>query len=127
MADRSQQEKSWLRKTRPTRRTSLEARSPIAPWRLNRSWITASTEFESQLGVIDAQAAEDRRVEVVDVDGVFGDVVGEIIRLTEGETAADATSCHPHTEAARVVVAAVGFVGEFALAISRSAELAGPD
>ena len=55
----------------------------------------AALEFVGQAFVVDAQQVHDRRLEVVDVDGVFGRVVGEVVGLTEGEAALHAAAGHP--------------------------------
>ena len=47
-------------------------------------------EPERQAGVVDAQAVQDRRVHVVNVDRIPGDVVREIVRLAIGQSAFDA-------------------------------------
>ena len=84
-------------------------------------------EFDGEAFVVDAEGMEDGGVEFVHVDGVFGDVVTEVVGCPIGEARLDSTSGHPTGEAAGVVVAAVVFAGEFALAIDGAAELAGPD
>ena len=52
----------------------------------------AALELEGQLGVIDAQGAEDRRVEIVHVDGVADDVVAEVVGLAVSEAGFDAAA-----------------------------------
>ena len=42
--------------------------------------------------VVEAQAMQNRRVEVVDVDRVLGDVVAEVVRLTD-HTRFNAAAC----------------------------------
>src|SRR3954469_6472713 len=70
---------------------------------------------------------QDRGVEVVDGDGIGGDVVGKIVSLAVGETGLDASAGEPDGEAARVMVAAVVFSGERPLAIHRAAKFAAPN
>ena len=41
--------------------------------------VIPSLEFERQLGVVDSQAMQNRRVQVVDVDRILDDVVREIV------------------------------------------------
>src|SRR5258706_6202173 len=89
--------------------------------------IVAALEAERQAGVIEAQAIEQRRVEVVDVDRVASDVEAVIVGLAEVLSAANAAAGQPHREAAAVMVAAVVLWRELALAIHRAAELAAPD
>ena len=40
-------------------------------------------ELIREAGVIDAEAVEDGGLEVVDVDGVGGDVVGKVVGFTD--------------------------------------------
>ena len=87
----------------------------------------AALVFEGQAGVVDAEEVEHRGMQVVDVDGVGGDVVGEVVGLAEGEAALDAGTGEEDGEAAGMVVAAVVFSGEWALAIDGAAEFAAPD
>ena len=77
--------------------------------------------------MIETELVEDRRVEVADVDGVFDDVVGEIIGLAVAEAGFHAGAGHPHAEAAWVVVAAIIVGLERALRIDRAAEFPAPD
>ncbi len=87
----------------------------------------AALELECQLGVVDAQAAKDGRLQIVHVDGIFGDVVAVIVGFAERHAGLDAAAGHPHGEAAAVVVAAIIGGGETALAIDGAAEFAAPD
>ena len=87
----------------------------------------AALEFVGQLLVVDAHAVQDGGVEVVDVDGVFGDVVAEVVGLAVGQAALDPAAGHPHREVAGMVVAAVVVGGEGALAVDGATELAAPD
>jgi hypothetical protein len=71
----------------------------------------AALKFVGQLGVIDAQAMEDRGVKVVDVDGVFHYVIAEVVGLAMGKAALDAATGHPNGKAARMVITAVVSLG----------------
>ena len=82
---------------------------------------------EGEAVVGDAHAVEDRRVEVVQVDGVFDDVVAEVVGLAVGGAAFHAAAGHEHREAFRVVVAAVVVGGELALRINGATKFAAPD
>ena len=62
---------------------------------------------ERQLGVVDAQAMQDRGVQVMDVDGIAGDVVAEVVGRAVSDAGLDASAAQPDREAARMVVAAV--------------------
>ncbi len=77
--------------------------------------------------MIDAEAAQDRRLDVVYVNGIGYDVVGEIVGFAVGDAGLNAASGHPHREAAGMVVAAVVAVHQLALAVDGPAEFAAPD
>ena len=66
-----------------------------------------SLKFERQFPMIESEAMKQRGLQVVDVDGVLGDVVAEVVGLAVGEAGFDAAACKPDGEAAAVVVAAV--------------------
>ena len=68
--------------------------------------MVAALELKSA-GVVDAQAVQDRGVQVVDVDGVLDDVVAVVVGLAVGDAGLDAAAGQPDREAARMVVAAV--------------------
>ncbi len=87
----------------------------------------AALELERELRVVDAQAVQDRGVQVVDVDRVFRDVVAEVVGLAVGDAGLDAAAGQPDREAARMMVAAVVVGRQLALAVDRAAELAAPD
>ena len=84
-------------------------------------------DFVSKPSMIDAEAVEDGCVQVVNVDGVFDDVVAEFVGFAVDDAGLDAAASHPDREAARVVVAAVVFAGQPALAVDRPAKFAAPD
>ena len=68
-----------------------------------------------QAFVVNAQQAQHRGVEVVNVDTALRDVVTEIVRLAIDETGLHAATGHPRREAARMMVAPVIVRREFAL------------
>ena len=72
--------------------------------------------------VVDSQLMKHRRVEVANVDWIFGDVVAEVIGLTVADTALDAAAGHPSGETTRVMVATVVVPIRIALGISRASE-----
>src|SRR5437867_3054857 len=67
----------------------------------------AALEAVDELRVIEAEEPEQRRVEVVDRDGVARDVVAEVVRLAVDDAGADAAPGQPQRVAPAVVVAAV--------------------
>ena len=72
--------------------------------------------------VVDAEQVQHRRVQVVDLDLVLDGVVAVLVGRAVDRAALDAAAGQPDGEAERVVVAAVGALGE-----RRPAELAAPD
>ena len=54
--------------------------------------VVASLELEGELGVVDSQAMEDRRLEIVDMDRVLHHVVAEVIGLAVADPGTDAAS-----------------------------------
>ena len=73
--------------------------------------------LKRQLLVVDAEQVEQRSLEIVDVYSVFGNVVAEVIGFTVDRSGFDATSGHPHAEAAGVMIATVVVLGQSDLAI----------
>src|SRR5437660_1022860 len=86
-----------------------------------------SPELESQPRVVDAQAVQHGRVQIMHVNRIGRDVVAELIGLAEAQTALDAAASQPEGEAARMMVAAVILRGQLALTVDGPAELAAPD
>lgn len=76
--------------------------------------------------VIDSEEVHHRRLDIVDVNRIFGDVVSEFIGLTVDGTRAHSSTREPHRKAPRVMVAAKVLLN-FALAVVRSPELPSPD
>src|SRR4051794_35359558 len=106
--------------------TSLSQKSfDDVPMHIRQPEISA-LKLERHSLVIDAEAAEDCGVEVVDVDQVLDDVVAVVVGFAVDEAGLDAAAGHPQCEAAAVVVATVVVLGEDALAVDGSAELAAP-
>ena len=52
----------------------------------------AALKFVGQAFVVDAEQVQDGRLEVVDVDWVFGRVVGEVVGLAQRKTALHAAA-----------------------------------
>ena len=72
--------------------------------------------------VVDSQLMKHRRVEVANVDWIFGDVVAEVIGFTVADTTLDTATSHPGRETTRVMVAAVVVPIRIALRVSRTSE-----
>src|SRR5438309_718816 len=76
----------------------------------------AALEFVDQLFVVDAQEFQDRRLEVVDVDGVLDDVVAEVVAGAVRNSRLDAGAGEPEREGVGMMVAApAGLVVDVAL------------
>src|SRR5262249_31273439 len=84
--------------------------------------VIAALKTECEAGVIDAEAVEDRGVEVVDMNRVRDHVVGKFVSGTMRVTRLDATTCEPDCEAAGMVVAPIRICRELSLAVDRAAE-----
>src|SRR5204863_305860 len=99
-------------------------------------------QLERQAFVVDAHQVQDRRLQVVDVNGagrermlvrvdwmalVVGDVVAVGIGLPVGEPAPYPGARQPDREAARMVVAPIIGRRQLALRVTRSPEFAAPD
>ena len=83
--------------------------------------------FVSESFVVDSKTLKNGGVEVVHVDGVFHDVVGEVVGFAVFETGLDPSACHPHGEAASVMIASVVVLGQFPLRINGATEFASAD
>src|SRR5262249_50321170 len=87
----------------------------------------AAFELERQPGVIDPEAMQDGRVEIVPVYRVGGHVVAVIVRGAERDAGTDPPARHPDSEAARMVVAAVVGGSQATLAVDGAPKLPAPD
>ena len=83
-------------------------------------------ELVGELFVINAHAMKNRCVKVVDMNGIFGDVVTEIIGFTIRDTRLGTATCHPHAEVFGMVISAVIIFGKSALRVNGSTKLATP-
>ena len=86
-----------------------------------------AAELIGEALVINAQAVENRRVQVSEVYAVFGDIVGEIIRRSVFEAGLDAAAGEEHGEASAVVVTPAGRTAKAALGEGGTTELSGKD
>ena len=87
-----------------------------------------STEmFVNQFFMIYTHQVHDRGLEIVNMNGVFDNVIRKIVGLAEGDPRLHAAAGHPHAEAPRVVVAAVVGPAEGALGVNGAAEFPAPD
>src|SRR5689334_1196219 len=81
----------------------------------------------SQLFVIDPKAAQDGRVQIVNMHGVLRHVVAKVVRNAVADARFHSAAGHPDGKAAAVVVATIVFLFNLPLAINRTTELAAPD
>ena len=84
--------------------------------------VVAAAVTVGEAFVIEAQAVEEGRVEVVDVDGVLDGFGAVVVGASVGEAALDSASGHPDREALVVVIAAI-----LLAAVGGAAELAAPE
>ena len=71
--------------------------------------VVAALVAIGQLLVIDAQLVQDGSLQVVDMDGILGDIDAVIVGLAVAHTATDSSASHPVAEAVGMMVAAVDF------------------
>ena len=90
--------------------------------------VVAALEAGRQLRVVEAELLQDRRLQVVDVDGVLGRREAEFVGRSVVEPPLDPGPRQPDAEAVRVVVATQHTAaGRAAFAERRPTELAAPD
>lgn len=77
--------------------------------------------------VVDAEEMKDRCVKVVNVDGVFKDVVAIVVGFSDGDSFFDSCSSHPHAEALGMMITSVIFASQFSLTVGGSPKLTTPD
>lgn len=70
-----------------------------------REAVVAALETEGELLVVEAEAMEDCRVQIVDVNLVLCYVEAKLVRFTDSHARFDTAACQPHRERLRVVVA----------------------
>ena len=92
-----------------------------------REALVEALVFDAEAFVVESELVEDGGVEVADVDGIFDDVVTELVSLAVGLARLDAATSHPHREAAGMVIASVVVLGERSLTVDGAAEFAAPD
>ena len=77
--------------------------------------------------VVDAQQVQNRGLQIVNVDSIFGDVDAVVVGPPPGHAALNASTSHPHGKTAWVMIAAVVCFRQAALRVDRPTELAAPD
>ena len=89
--------------------------------------VPASLVLEGQAFMVDSQQVQDRRLQVVNVDTIFGNVVAVGIGGPVGRSCFHTAAGHPHGKTSWVVIAAKVVRREFSLAIVGATELATPN
>src|SRR5256885_4025868 len=87
-----------------------------------RQFLFETLKLERKAFVIDAEQAEDGRVEIAYVDRVFHDVIAKVVRDAVGDSGFGAATGHPDRKATRVMVAAIVVFGKAALAVNSAPE-----
>ena len=77
--------------------------------------------------VIYAETMHDGGIDLVQVDGILGDIVAEVVGFPVGGSRLDAAAGHPHAEIAGVVVATVVLLCQLALAVGGAPEFTAED
>ena len=69
----------------------------------------ASAVTERQLFVVDSQLVKNRRMDVVNVDGVAGHAVSKVVALAVGETPLESTARHEDGVRIHVMIASAAW------------------
>lgn len=91
-----------------------------------RQAIVPSLEAMRESLVVDAKLVEDRRVQIMDMDRLLGNIVADIVRCSVDDPWLDSSARHPDGETAWVMIASE-FLTPRSLGIRGAAELATPD
>ncbi len=92
----------------------MHIRKPVMP----------SLKLEGQPLVINPQAIQNRRLQIVDVNRIPHDVVTVIVGLPVGDATPDSATGQPDGETEWMVVTAVIVARQFTLAVNRATKLA---
>src|SRR6266567_789627 len=98
-----------------------------ACWRRACQLLIEPLELVSELVVIDAETVQDGGIEVAHMYGILDDVIAIVVCLAIGDSGPYAAARHPRGKATRMMIAAVVFRRQPALAVNGAAEFAGPD
>src|SRR5690242_16808919 len=80
---------------------SVNIREPEVPARM----------AESKLGMIEPKQLQKRRVQVMNMDGIFRRFEAELVGGAVNITAADSSACQPHCEAMMIMIAPINLSG----------------
>ncbi len=93
----------------------------------SREAIVSAVETVGELLVVESKEMESGGIQIMNVNRIADNVVGEIIGFAVGESAANTCPRHPDRIAAGVVISSVVVVGQRALGIDGAPELSSPD
>ena len=79
------------------------------------------------LVMLDPQATQHGGLQVMDMHWIFGDVITEVVGLTDDRACLHSAAGHPHREATGVMIASIVCFRQLALAIYGATEFAAPD
>src|SRR5688500_12501801 len=77
--------------------------------------------------MVDAEAVQDRGLQIVNVDWVLRDVIREVVGLADDNAGFNPTSREPDGKAPRMMIATVIICGKVPLTVRRPAKFASPD
>ena len=80
-----------------------------------------------QFRVLDSQQMQDRRIEVVDMNGITNDVVTIVVCFTVGRSLLDSRAGKKHGVASRVMITSIVGRGDPSLRINCATKLTSPD
>ena len=89
--------------------------------------VVTTLESKCMAEVVDSQAVQDGRVEVMQRDGIGRDVVTEVVGFPITATTLDAASRQESRKTAGVMVSSIIIGCRVTLAVDGTAELASPD
>ena len=92
-----------------------------------RKFLVKSLKGKDELLVIHSEEVKHGGVKIPDVDGVFYDIVAEVVRLSVVHPPFDSTACEPAGKTTRVVVATIVFGGDVPLTIDRPSKFTHED
>ena len=73
---------------------------------IRQTEITA-LKFVGQARMVYPKTVKDRRIEIVNMDRITGDVIAEVVRLPDRHARLDAATREPNGETARMVIAPI--------------------
>ena len=89
--------------------------------------IATTLVSESQAFVINPEAVQESRLQIMNGNWIFNHIVSVRVGLSVGEPCLDATAGHPYGETPRVVVSTEVLSGQFALAVVCPTKFATPN